>query len=151
MSHRLVRRASNNWVPQTFRRRPYLKLLNIFYFSKKQLIDVYVKQEVLHLKNTFFIKSSIFVLVPWETLEGPLEIPDVGTFRGPSGDVLRTLRAGWVTASLLSTASTSLRYWNKIADVLNKCHCILLNYTLELLCQYTVHHLFAYYSFWLCS
>ena len=30
-----------------------------------------VKQGLLHLKNTFFIKSSIFVLVPLESLECP--------------------------------------------------------------------------------
>ena len=50
----------------------------------------------MHLKNNFFIKSSIFGLVPWESPEGPLEVPDVRTFRGPSGDVPETSCAGWV-------------------------------------------------------
>ena len=43
----------------------------------------------MHLKSTFFIKLSFFFV-------GPLEVPDVATFRGPSGDVLGTSPAGWV-------------------------------------------------------
>ena len=35
----------------------------------------YVIQGLLLLKNIFFIKSSIFVLVPWESPEGPLKVP----------------------------------------------------------------------------
>ena len=35
------------------------------------------------------------MLVLWESPEGPLEVPDVRTFRGPSGDVPVTSWAGW--------------------------------------------------------
>ena len=50
-------------------------------------------------KNTFSIKSTTFVLVPSESTEGPLEVRDVRTFRGPSWDVPSTLRAGWVISN----------------------------------------------------
>ena len=43
----------------------------------------------MHLKSTFFIKLSFFFV-------GPLEVPDVATFRGPSGDVPGTSHADWV-------------------------------------------------------
>ena len=33
-------------------------------------------------------------MVPWESPQGPPEVPDVSTFRGPSGDVPRTSRVG---------------------------------------------------------
>ena len=49
----------------------------------------------MHLKNSFFIKSLSFLLVPYESSEGPLDVPDVRTFRRPSGDVPGTSRAGW--------------------------------------------------------
>ena len=43
-----------------------------------------VKQELLHLENTFFIKLSIFCWSP----KSPLKVPwSFRTFRGPSGDV----------------------------------------------------------------
>ena len=54
------------------------------------------KQGLLHLKNTFFIKSSIFVLVLQESPEGSQEVPDVRTFNGSSWDGPRTSRASWV-------------------------------------------------------
>ena len=41
------------------RKHPHLELLNIFFSSEKS--NRFVKQG--HLKNTFFIKSSVFVLV----------------------------------------------------------------------------------------
>ena len=44
-------------------------------------------------KKHFFIKSSFFFC--WSP-KSPLEVPDVRTFRGPSGDVLGTSRAGWI-------------------------------------------------------
>ena len=82
------------------RGRPCLDLLNICFSSKKQVCNRNrcVKQGLLHLKNNSFIKSSIFVLVPGESFECPLEVPDVRTFRGPSGDVPGTSRAGWEEA-----------------------------------------------------
>ena len=54
----------------------------------------YVIQILLLLENNFSIKPSVFVLVPWGSLEGSLQIPDVMTFRGPSGDVPGTLSTG---------------------------------------------------------
>ena len=47
------------------------------------------------LKNNFFIKSPVFVLVLWESREGPLQVPDVRTFRKPSEDVTKKSCAGW--------------------------------------------------------
>ena len=44
----------------------------------------------------------MFVLVPQEFPEGPQEVPDVRTFRGISGDVPGTSRAGWIIAVDLS-------------------------------------------------
>ena len=68
-----------------------------------------VKQELLHLKKPAFVKLSIFcwspkspLEVPWRSPGGPLEVLDVRTFRGPSGDVPGTSRAGWVIAYLLT-------------------------------------------------
>ena len=60
-----------------------------------------VKQGLLHLKNTFFIKSSFFC---WSegSPEGPLEFPDVRIFREPSGDVPGMSQAGWVSSRLTS-------------------------------------------------
>ena len=48
-----------------------------------------VKQELLHLKNTFSIKLSFFLLIPQESPEGPPEVLDVRTFRRSSGYVPR--------------------------------------------------------------
>ena len=79
--------------PIICRGRPQLELWNICFFSVK-IRNRCVKQGLLHLKNNFSIKSSFFVLVP----EGSLEVPDVRTFRGPSGNVPGTSRAGWVVA-----------------------------------------------------
>ena len=45
------------------------------------------KKRTIASKKTFFIKSTIFVLVPQESFEGSLEVPDVRTFRRTSGDV----------------------------------------------------------------
>ena len=39
----------------------------------------------------------IIIFLCW-TPESPLEVPDVQTFRGPSGNVPETLFAGWVIA-----------------------------------------------------
>ena len=44
------------------RRRPHLELLHICFSNKNSYRCV--KQGLLHLKNTFFTKSSIFLLVP---------------------------------------------------------------------------------------
>ena len=71
----------------------------------------------MHLKNKFFIKSSIFVLVPWESPEGPLEVPDVRTFRGPSGDVHGTSRAGWVLPVLGQWKNSSRKHFNIVIEV----------------------------------
>ena len=76
-SHHLVSRTSRNWVPRTSGGRPHLE---IFLFPLKNS-NRCVKQGLLHLKNTFFIKSSIFVLFPKSPLKvtwrsqtlGPLE------------------------------------------------------------------------------
>ena len=62
-SHHLVPGMSLNWVPQMSRGRPHLELLNICFFPIKNS-NRCVKQGLLDLKNTFFIISSIFVLVP---------------------------------------------------------------------------------------
>ena len=53
-------------------------------------------QGLFLLKNNFFIKLSIFVLVPGECPEDPLYVPDIMTFRGSSGDVPETACVGWV-------------------------------------------------------
>ena len=42
------------------------------------------------------------MLVPQEFPKGPLDVPDVRTFRGISGDVPGTSRAGWIIAVDLS-------------------------------------------------
>ena len=76
-------------VPQTSCGRPHLELLTNS--------NRYAKQGLLHLKNIFFIKPSIFVLVPYASPEGHLEDTDFRTFRGPSGEVPVTSRAGWDT------------------------------------------------------
>ena len=55
-----------------------------------------VKQELLYLKNTFFIKFSIFVLVPSESPECPGRQDLQGTFRG------RNVPAGSIIASILT-------------------------------------------------
>ena len=79
----------------------------------------------MHLKNTFIIKSSIFVLVPKDSLEGPLGVLGVRNFRGPLGDVPGTSCAGWIfnlfyifffTYSLLTK---SLTFFKSIATVFN--------------------------------
>ena len=54
-----------------------------------------LKQELLHLKITFSLNYDFFLLVPQESSEGPLEVPDVRTFRGPAEDVPETSRASW--------------------------------------------------------
>ena len=89
MSHHLVPRTSHIRALLTFRgRRRHLKLLNIFFPVKDSRRCV--KQGIFHLKNTFLIKSSIFVLVPWQfrTL-GPL-----GNLQGTSPG--RGVLAGYV-------------------------------------------------------
>ena len=63
------------------------------------------KPKTIATKNNFFIKSSIFVLVPWEFPEGPLVVPDVRTFRGHLVDVPGTLRAGWIVVEYLQCPS----------------------------------------------
>ena len=50
-----------------------------------------LKQGLLHLKNNFSLNHQF---VCW-SLECPLEIPDVRTFREPSGDDPVMSRAGW--------------------------------------------------------
>ena len=67
-----------------------------------------VKQRLLHLKNTFFffIKSSFFVLVPYESPKSSLEVRDVRTFRGSSWDV-PVMRLLWVDALDLLTSIPS--------------------------------------------
>ena len=52
------------------------------------------KTRTVASKNTFFIKSSIFVLVLQESPEGSLEVPDIKSFTGLSKDVAGTTRAG---------------------------------------------------------
>ena len=42
----------------------------------------------MHLKNSFFIKSSIFLLVPEESPEGPLEVPGLGPLEDLQGTSL---------------------------------------------------------------
>ena len=75
------------------RRRPMDVLIYnfwIFVFRVKNSNSC-VKQRLLHLKNTFFIKLSIFLgppRVPWRS-------HDVSIFRGPSGDVSGMSHAGW--------------------------------------------------------
>ena len=78
-----------------------------------------VNPRLLHLKNTFFIKSCKaktiaskkhffhqiinFLVsplrVPWRSPGGLLVVSDVRTFRVPSGDVPGTFQAGWVGQS----------------------------------------------------
>ena len=58
-------------------------------------------------KNTFFINSSIFLLVSQKSSQGPLEVLDVRTFRGPSGDVSGTSRASWVILAKLKAGNNS--------------------------------------------
>ena len=89
------------------------------------------KQRLLHLKNTFFIKSSIFcgpLRVPWRSPEGPLEVLDVSTFRGLLGPLetspeycmlagylpacLSAWLAGWLAASLPTYLPTKKLYSN---------------------------------------
>ena len=87
----------------------------------------YVKQGLLHLKNPFFKKSSIFLMVSWEFPEGPLEVPDVRTFRGPLGDVHGTSRAGW------DIMFFTWKLWIRIAflnqqNIVWKIYCVSTNY-----------------------
>ena len=91
----------------------------IFVFSVKN-INRCVKQELLHLKNNFFIKLSFFLLV--ESTETPLKIPDVRSFRGPSGDVPGTSRAGWVLAeySMLNIFFNFFNFVNFIVSFFNR-------------------------------
>ena len=42
-------------------------------------------QGLLLLKYSFIIKSSIFALIPRESCEGSVWVPDVSAFGGPSG------------------------------------------------------------------
>ena len=46
------------------------------------------------------------MLVPYESLERPLEVPDVKTFRKPLGDVPGKSRAGWVVFAYLNFVLT---------------------------------------------
>ena len=64
-----------------------------YLFFQKKNSGRCVKQRLLYLKNTFFIKSWTFVLAPSKFPEGPLEVPDVTMFRGPSEDVPGASRA----------------------------------------------------------
>ena len=50
------------------------------------------KTKTIASKKFFLHQIIIFFVGP---LRGPLEVPDVTTFRGPSGDVPGTSRAGW--------------------------------------------------------
>ena len=49
-------------------------------------------------KKHFFHQIINFLLVLMEFPEGALVVPDVRIFRGPSGDIPGTSRAGWVAA-----------------------------------------------------
>ena len=103
------------------RRRPVdipIHIFWIFVFPVKTS-NRCVKQRLLHLKNTFFIKSCKaktiaskkhffhqiinFLVsplrVPWRSPGGLLAVSDVRTFRVSSGDVPRTFQAGWVGQS----------------------------------------------------
>ena len=93
--HHFVPWTSRNWVPKTSLGRPRLELLNICSSCKNR--NRYVIQALLLLNNNFFIKSSTFVLVPRESPEGPLQVPDIRTFRGSSGHVPGKFCAGWVS------------------------------------------------------
>ena len=66
-----------------------------------------LKEGLLHLKNPFFIKPSIFVLVSQESPIGHLEVMVVRTFKGLSRDVPGTSHDCWVhLQSLLQLYST---------------------------------------------
>ena len=61
-------------------------------------------------KKHFFIKLSILWLVPLESPEGTLEVPDVRTFRGSSGNVSGKSRAGWVIILEMASLDTLFLY-----------------------------------------
>ena len=98
------------WRPATVSRRRSVDVpiynFWIFVFPVKYSYSR-VKQRLLHLKNTFFfIKSSFFVLVPYESPKSPLKVRDVRTFRGSSWDV-PVMRLFWVDALDLLTSIPS--------------------------------------------
>ena len=98
-SHHLVHGTSRKWVPQTSRGRP-IQNFCIFVFPVKNS-NRCVKQELLHLKNTFFIKLSIFLLVPYKSPEVPWRSRTLG----PLGDLQvtcpeRRVPAGYFTDHL---------------------------------------------------
>ena len=66
-------------------------------------------------------------MVSWEFPEGPLEVPDVRTFRGPLGDVHGTSRAGW------DIMFFTWKLWIRIAflnqqNIVWKIYCVSTNY-----------------------
>ena len=91
-SHHLVSRTSCNWVPQTSRGCPRLGLLNICYSCKTQE-QICNTRTIASEKTIFSLNYHFLCWFP----QGPLKVPDVTTFRGPSGDVPRTSCAGWVS------------------------------------------------------
>ena len=72
---------------------------------------------LFHLKNTFFIKSSVFLLVPYEFLKSSPKVPDVRWSRGPLGNVPGTSSACLMN-SVNSKKITSLLTcnWLKITE-----------------------------------
>ena len=54
------------------------------------------KTKTIASKKHFFHQIIKFLLVPKESPEDPQDVPDVRTFRRPSGDVSGTSLAGWV-------------------------------------------------------
>ena len=105
-SHHLVPRTSYIRAPLTFRGRRHLKLLNIFFPVKDS--SRCVKQGLFHLKNTFFIKSSIFALAPWESPEGPLKVPWKFRKLGPLGNLQRTSPGRGVLAGYVRWSKAQL-------------------------------------------
>ena len=48
------------------------------------------------------------MLVPWESPKSPLWVQDIRTFRGPAGEVPRTLCVGWVRIFTANETITNL-------------------------------------------
>ena len=98
------------------RGRRRIDFLNICSSCKNR--NRYVIQGLLLLKNNFFIKSSVFELVPWESPESPLKIPCRSRTLGPLGDIQRTSRyvacpAGtfiWTNKDLYSSVFSFILY-----------------------------------------
>ena len=84
------------------RRRPVdvpIQNFCILVFPVKNSNSKTVKQELLHLKSTFFIKLSFFFC--WSP-KSPLKVPwRSRTLREPSGNIRGTSRAGWEVSQLL--------------------------------------------------